>query len=142
MKRVHLSAVALLLAVTTSAWAAVEPYPAAVQAEDAPAMTRAEVAADLHEAQRLGLLSNVESDFPYAGAAVRSEHTFGAGDARAVRAKMHAETVEAGRLGILSFGEGDPPVATVSQEELIATAGRNAVDALRVADGMAKAVIR
>lgn len=141
MKRVHLSAVALLLAVTTSAWAAVEPYPAAVQAEDAPAMTRAEVAADLHEAQRLGLLSNVESDFPYAGAAVRSEHTFG-GDPGVVRTKTHAETVEAGRLGILSFGEGDPPVATASQEELIAAAGRQAVDALRVAEGVTRDAIR
>lgn len=140
MNRVHLSAVALLLAVTTSAWAAVEPYPAAVQGEDASASTRAEVVADLYEAQRLGQLSNVESDLPNVGAA-GSGHTF-AGDPGVVRTRTHAETVEAGRLGILSFGEGDPPVATASQEKLIAAAGRQAVDALRVAEGVARDVIR
>jgi len=86
----------------------------------------AEVIADLHEAQRLGLMSNAESGLPNVGAA-GDGHTFG-GDPGVVRTRTHAETVEAGRLGILSFGEGDPRVATASQETMITAAGRQAVD--------------
>lgn len=141
MKRVHLSGVAVLLAVTTSAWAAVEPYPTAVQGEDLSVRTRAEVIADLREAQRLGLMSTVESEFPKVGVVAGSEQAF-SGDPGVVRTRTHAETVEAGRLGILSFGEGDPPVATAVQEESIATAGRQAVEAQALANGMARAVIR
>jgi hypothetical protein len=131
MKRVHLSGVALVLAVTTSAWAGVEPYPAAVQVEEASTKTRSEVIAELHEAQRLGLMTSVERDFASARISQESGDTVIVwGDARAMRAKIHAETIEANRLGLLSVGEGNPPVATAEQEELIAAAGRRAVETI------------
>jgi hypothetical protein len=50
-----------------------------------------------------------------------------------VRTRLHAEAVEAGRLGVLNSGEGNPPIATASQEELIAAAGRRAVDDIQTA---------
>lgn len=128
MRRVHCSAVALLLAVTTSAWAAVEPYPTAVQGEDVSTKTRAEVIAELREAHRLGLMANVESDFPNVSVGAGSAQTFDGGGPRLSRARVHAETVEAGRLGLLNVGEGVPPVATAEQEELIAAAGRRAAE--------------
>jgi hypothetical protein len=131
MKRVHLSGVALVLAVTTSAWAGVEPYPAAVQVEEASTKTRAEVIAELHEAERLGLLTSAESDFPSVKASQESSDTVIVwGDARAMRAKIHAETIEANRLGLIGVGEGNPSVATAEQEELIAAAGRRAVETI------------
>lgn len=131
MKRVHLSGVALVLAVTTSAWAGVEPYPAAVQVEEVSTKTRAEVIAELHEAQRLGLMTSVDGDFPSARFSQESGDTVIVwGDARALRVKIHAETIEANRLGLISVGEGNPPVATAEQEELIAAAGRRAVETI------------
>jgi hypothetical protein len=131
MKQVHLSSVALLLAVTTSAWAGVEPYPEAVQGQDMSSMTRAQVITELHEAIRLGQMY----DYPmmYAQAqmlANAGEQAGGAvvsrGDQRQLRAKVSAEAAEANRLGLLSSGEGKAPVATAAQEGLIAAAGERA----------------
>ncbi len=59
------------------------------------------------------------------------------GDPRKLRAKIAAEAREANRLGLLAFGEGDAPVATDEQEQLIAKAGRRAVEDLRFADSVA-----
>lgn len=131
MKRVHLSGVALVLAVTTSAWADGGPYSPDIGYDHASSKTRAEVMGELHEAQRLGLLTSVDSDFPSVKASQESGDTVIVwGDARAMRAKIHAETIEANRLGLLSVGEGNSPVATAEQEELIAAAGRRAVETI------------
>jgi len=132
MKRVHLSGVALVLAVTTSAWAGGGPYSLDIGYDHASSKTRAQVIAELHEAQRLGLLTSVDSDFPSVKASQEEsgDTVIVWGDARAMRAKIHAETVEANRLGLLSVGEGNPPVATAEQEELIAAAGRRAVETI------------
>jgi len=140
MKQVHLLGVALVLSVTTTAWAAsVEPYPEAVLVPDISTRTRAEVIAELQEAQHLGLVGSTEDGF----ASIKLNHESGdavtmRGDVDRLRAKTRAETREAGRLGLLSFGEGNPPIATAEQEELIAAAGRLAVDTVVSAKGFAQ----
>jgi hypothetical protein len=104
--------------------------------ETAAATTRAEVAAELAEAQRLGLMSNVEAFPTYHAANAAPGETFVVwGDAAQVvlRAKVRAETQVASRLGLLNFGEGDPPIATAEQESLIAAAGHRAVERARMA---------
>jgi hypothetical protein len=158
MRRVQIVGVAFLLAASTRAWAGVEPYPAAVQAQPVSTMTRAQVIAELHEAQRLGLIVNGEGDFPVmtplqiqmvanagsqaadpgqvaqASALANPEDAVVVwGDPRVLRAKIRAETIEANRLGLIGVGEGNPPVATAAQEELIASAGRRAAEAMLVA---------
>lgn len=134
MKQVHFSSVALMLAVTTSAWAGVEPYPEAVQAEQVSTKTRAAVIAELHEAQRLGLISRGEGDFPSVKLNQQAADSATLqGDAGTMRAKIHAETLEAASLGLLSFGNGSPPIATAEQEKLIAAAGESAVNRARAA---------
>jgi hypothetical protein len=134
MKQACFSSVALMLAVTSSAWAGVEPYPDAVQAEQLSAKTRSEVIAELREAQRLGMISSGEGDFPSVKVSQQpADSATLQGDARTMRAKIHAETIEAANLGLLSFGNGNPPVATAEQEKLIAAAGELAVNLARVA---------
>ena len=133
MRQVHSSAFAAVLVITTSAWAGGGPYPVDAGYDQASSRTRAQVIAELREAQRLGLMSSVEGDFPNIAVSGGTGNAFSAGDPRTVRARVHAETVEAGRLGVLGYGEGNPPVATASQEELIAAAGRRAVDDIMVA---------
>jgi len=128
MKRVQLSGGALLLAVTASAWAGGGLYPADTGDTHASNRTRAQVVAEIHQAQRLGLMESVEGDF-FPNVEVSADP----GDARELRARIHAETLEAGRLGLLSVGEGDPPVATAAQEQLIAAAGQRASTRARVA---------
>lgn len=139
MRQVHLSAFAAVLALTTQAWAGGEPYPADAGYDAAAGKTRSQVIAEVHAAQRLGLMSNVESDFPSAAVGGASGNSVGAAESRTVRARIHAEAVEAGRLGLLSFGEGNPPVATTAQEELIAAAGRRAVDDIQTAQRVVRA---
>lgn len=134
MKHAQLSSVALMLAVTGSAWAGVEPYPEAVQAEQVSAKTRAEVTAELREAQRLGLISSGEADFPNARVSHWSADSVALrGDASAMRVRVRAETIEAAKLGLLSFGNGNPPIANAEQEKLIAAAGKLAADEARMA---------
>jgi hypothetical protein len=128
MSQVHLSSFAVVLAVTTSAWAGIEPYPAAVQVEAASSRARSEVVAELQDAQRLGLMASVEFDFPSYKASLDSGE---AGSAS--RARVHAETLEASRLGLLSVGESDAPVATAEQDRIVQTAGQLAFDKARAA---------
>lgn len=132
MKKVHISTVAAMLAITTSAWAAgIEPYPESALGQDASTKTRSEVITELHEALRLGQIEIGEGDFPNTRLDAQTGDTATApGDAGRSQARMRAETIEAGRLGLLSSGEGDPPIATAEQEESIAAAGRLAADAL------------
>jgi hypothetical protein len=134
MNRARLSSVAIMLAVASSAWAGVEPYPEAVQAEPVSTKTRADVIAELREAQRLGLIWSGEGDFPGAGVSHQSADSVALrGDASAVRARIPSETIEAATLGLLSFGHGDPPVATAEREQLIAAAGELAAEEARMA---------
>ncbi len=134
MKQAHLSSVAFMLAVTSSAWAGVEPYPDAVLAEQVSGRTRSAVIAELHEAQRLGLVSIGDGDFPSVKLSQQSADSATLqGDARTMRAKIHAETLEAASLGLLSFGNGNPPIATAEQEKLITAAGESAVSLARAA---------
>jgi len=126
MKRTHLPAAALLLAVTASAWADGGPYSPDIGYDPASSKTRAQVIAELHEAQRLGLMTSVDGDFPNVGVAAPSSATIV--EQRAVRAKVRAETREAARLGVLSIGEGGSTSATPQQQDAIAAAGRRAAD--------------
>jgi predicted RNase H-like HicB family nuclease len=85
--------------------------------------SRAEVIAELEEAQRLGLITNGEQDVKVVTPDAPGKS----------RAEVIAELEEAQRLGLLNFGEGDVPVATAEQEALIAAAGRRAAEQLQVA---------
>ena len=126
MKRVRLSGVALLLAVTTSAWANGGPYSPGIGSDQASSKTRVQVIAELQEAQRLGLMTLLDGDF------VNLKVTETAGDTivdqRVLRVQIRAETQEAARLGLLSNGEGGSTFATPQQQEMIAAAGRRAAD--------------
>ncbi len=148
MRRVHSCVPGLLLAVSATAWASVEPYPEAITGPAASTRTRAEVLAELHQAIRSGEVS----DFPHlyadkqALAEERSQAGVAAqaadvdpdgtvvvwGDSRLMRAKIQAEAAEANRLGLVSVGEGNPPTATAEQELLIAAAGRRAISSFWV----------
>lgn len=128
MSQVHLSGFAVILAVTTSAWASTEPYPAAVQVEAVSTRTRSEVVAELREAQRLGLMASVEFSFP-AGNVKQEPDDAG----RATRARVHAEALEASRLGLLSVGEGNASIATAEQDRQVVTAGQQAFEHARAA---------
>lgn len=129
MRKVHISAAALVLAVTTSAWAGIEPYPEAVQGESVSTATRAQVVGELREAQRLGLMTSGDGSFPNvaSGEGTGNSSTV-LGNGRELSVRIHAETIEAARLGLLGSGEGNPPIATAEQEKLIAAAGDHAVD--------------
>jgi hypothetical protein len=90
---------------------------------DEPALasskSRAEVAADVLEARRLGLLWNGEIDQVAA-----RDH----GSSSKTRAQVEAELHEAQRLGLRApFGERDAPIATAEQERQIAQAGLRAI---------------
>ena len=149
MRRVHGCVSGLLLAISATAWAGVEPYPEAITGPAVSTKTRAEVVAELQDA-----ISSGRIDLPYmyaervafaqsSGAAGDVQSTTqvtagpdGAvvvwGDARLARVRIQAEATEANRLGLLAFGEGDPPIATAEQEQLIAAAGRRAIAGLQV----------
>jgi len=137
MNRAHLLTIPVLLAVSASAWAGGGLYPAT--AETQSTKSRAEVVAELREAQRLGYMSTVETPFPTyrAGDAIPGEAfiVWGDRDTREalLRVKIRAETRMAAKFGLLSFGEGDPPIATAEQESLIAAAGKEAVERARMA---------
>lgn len=78
--------------------------------------SRAEVKAELADAQRHGELSRGEaSQAPQAGSTVS-------------RAQVQAETLEARRLGLIGGNEAGTPVATAAQSEAIRQAGLRAID--------------
>jgi hypothetical protein len=157
MGRVRLCVAAVLLAASANAGAGGGLYPPLAFDEGISIKTRAQVIAELHEAIRLGAMQEGERDFPAvtsaqsraiaraverAGGEEAAQQAVAAypddvivvwGDPRVIRTRIQAEAAEANRLGLLSFGEGDPPVATSEQEQMIAAAGRRAVDRLRVA---------
>ena len=157
MGRVRVCVAAVLLAASANAGAGGGLYPPLAIDEGISTKTRAQVVAELHEAIRLGAMQEGERDFPTITAAQNraiaraGERADGGevaqraiadypddvivvwGDPRVVRTRIQAEAAEANRLGLLSFGEGDPPVATSEQEQMIAAAGRRAVDRLHVA---------
>jgi len=134
MKRVHLSAIALVLAVSTSAWAGDGQYPTDAGYGQASSKTRSQVIAELHEAQRLGLVSSGDNDFSYFQVGAQNGDTAIAGDdSRVLRAKIRAETREEEKLGLLNLGDGNPPIATAQQEQLISVAGEQAASQARVA---------
>ena len=167
MPRVQFCSAALLLSACATAWADGEMYPPMPIADGVSTVTRAQVKAELREAIRLGLIVNGEHDFPtitpaqgrmiaVAGRRAAGHDVVSRGeviedpgdvvvvwgDPRVLRVKIQAEASEANRLGLLSFGEGDPPIATAEQERQIAAAGRRALDALRVAEHVARAPAR
>jgi len=125
MRRVDLCGVALLLAVTASAWADGGPYSPDIGYDHASSKMRAQVIAELHDGQRLGLMTSADGDFPNVGVTDQSSTTIV--DQRVMRAKVRAETQEAARLGVLGNGEGGSQIATPQQQEMIAAAGRRAM---------------
>jgi hypothetical protein len=88
--------------------------------------SRAQVIAEMRDAQRLGLMNVGEGDVPS-----DPRHQVAV---TKTRAQVIAELREAQRLGLTNFGEGDVPVATAAQERLIADAGRRAAEPTRIAE--------
>lgn len=135
MNRIHLLVVPLLLGMSAAAWAGGGLYPSTSQAPSTK--TRAEVVAELREAQRLGLMSTVEATIPsYQAGEVGPDGVFivwGDRYQAVLRAKVRAETKMAASFGLLNFGEGDPPIATAEQEHLIYEAGQRAAERARMA---------
>jgi hypothetical protein len=115
-----------VLSAAGAAFAGGGPYPDPAFPESVP-VSRAQVIAELREAQRLGLMSfgegNVPSDPRLEVASTKT------------RAQVIAELREAQRLGLMNFGEGNVPVATPAQERLITEAGRRAAEPTRLAEG-------
>jgi len=154
MRRVRICGAALLLAVAASARAGFEPYPQAVQVEDAPARTRAQVVAELQQATREGRVTYGEGDNavrapiqsgtvadafrhlidPAGGRAdeargtgtVYADSVVVWGERGAPSAQVRAETLEAARLGLLANRE-DGNFPTTAQLEMIAAAGVRAL---------------
>lgn len=125
MTRVQLSSVALMLAASTLAWADGGAYPPPYAGSaDVAGKTRAQVIAELHEAQRLGLMTPLEGDFLNVKVTERDGDTIV--DQRVLRAQVRAETQEAAKLGLLSNVEGGSTFATSQQQAMIAAAGRAA----------------
>lgn len=130
MTRVQLSSVALMLAASTVAWADGGAYPPPYPVSaDVAGKTRAQVIAELHEAQRLGLVTPVDGDFVSVKVAEQGRDAIA--DQRVLRVQVRAETQEAARLGLLGNGEGGSTFATPQQQEMIAAAGRRAADDAR-----------
>jgi predicted RNase H-like HicB family nuclease len=90
--------------------------------------SRAEVTAELREAQRLGLITNGEEDVK----GVVSEATGKS------RAEVVAEFEEAQRLGLVTSGEEGVKAATPEQEQMIVEAGRRAAEQITFAKGAGK----
>jgi hypothetical protein len=154
MRRVQICGAVLLLAVSAAARAGVEPYPQAVQVEEAPAKTRAQVVAELQEAIHQGRITFGEGDNavrapvqtqtiadafrnvidPASGrtdeAAYAGDVVVVWGDGSAPREQIHAETLQAARLGLLANRE-DGNFPTTEQLEMIAAAGQRAIAADR-----------
>jgi hypothetical protein len=106
-------AISLAGAASAGGGAYPEPY---LYKSEGPGKSRAEVVAEVLQAQRDGTLGNDESGFP------PSVHS-GPGKSRA---EVIAEMEEAQKLGLLMTGEGDVKIATAEQNEQIAEAGRRA----------------
>lgn len=93
--------------------------------ESVSTTSRAQVVAELREAQRFGLISLGEADSNVVAPQAASAKT---------RAQVIAELREAQRLGLVNVGgEGDVPAATATQERLIVEAGVRALEQPRVA---------
>lgn len=114
-----------VLSAAGAAFAGGDTYPLPAIPESAPT-SRAQVIAELREAQRLGMTIVGERDVP---SDPQHQVAF-----TKTRAQVLAELREAQRLGLTSFGEGDVPVATAEQERLIADAGRRAAEPSRLAE--------
>lgn len=95
---------------------------------EVPSVTsRSQVAFELRQAQRLGLISIGEADSDIG--ALRSE-------SNKSRAQVIAELREAQRLGLVNAGgEGEVPMASVAQERQIVEAGARAREQSRVVAG-------
>jgi hypothetical protein len=125
MTRVQVSSIALMMAVSTCAWAeGVYPTVYAGSA-DVAGKARSQVIAELHEAQRLGLTTRVDGDFVNVKATEQSGDMIV--DQRVLRAEVRAEAQESARLGLNRNGEGGSNIATPQQQEMIAAAGRRAM---------------
>jgi hypothetical protein len=122
MKTIHTLLSVLAFSVAGSALAGGDVYPEPAIPSSESVKTRAEVIAETHEAQRLGLLTVGEEDVRVAMP-----------ESVKTRAEVIAETREAQRLGLLTVGEEDVRVATAQQEQLIAAAGRRAAEQMQVA---------
>lgn len=155
MRRALICGAALLLAVSASAQTAIEPYPQAVQPDNVPAKTRAQVVAELQEAIKQGMVTYGEGDMAvrapiqtqsiaesfrhfvelasggtqYTGqpSIAQAEDTVIVWGERSVpRVQVRAETLEAARLGLLENRE-DGNFPTTAQLEMIAAAGVRAL---------------
>ena len=157
MKLTYACSTALLLAVTTSAWAGGALYPASTDVAGRSPVTRSQVIAEWQESHRLGLDSVGEGDYPTATTAqlnsitAAGERTAGQSsasmqrtaapapdvamtmaDQRTAGLRVRAELAEAQRLGLMNNGENGPNLSTPAQETMITAAGQRAVEEERI----------
>lgn len=122
MKSIHTLMSVVAFSLAGSAFAGGGPYPEPAIPGGESVKSRAAVAAEAREAQKLGLLTVGEEDVRIAmPASVKS------------RAEVAAEASEAQHLGLLTVGEEDVRVATSEQQLQIAAAGRRAAEQMQVA---------
>ncbi len=130
MKSARVLSIATLMSVAGAAFAGGGPvhYPGDflfVPGDRAKPVDRAQIVAELREAQRLGLISLGEADSNIRAPQPVSTKT---------RAQVVAELREAQRLGLVNVGgEGDIPIATAAQERMIVAAGLRAVEQSKLA---------
>lgn len=122
MKPVHTLLSVIALGVAGASFAGGGPYPPELP-DAGPALTRAQVKAELQEALRLGLMPNGDGDYPKL-----AQHE----GPTVSRAQVVAELHEALRLGLIPNGEADVPWITPRQAQMIADAGRRAAEQERV----------
>jgi hypothetical protein len=157
MKRTYACSTALLLAVTTTAWAGGGLYPPATDFAGTSTVTRAQVIAEMQESHRLGLDAVGNGDLPVAStaqlrlieaagerasgrssvpalrfAAPEHDAALAASDQRAGSVRVRAELAEAYRLGLMDSGESGPHITSTEQEMMITDAGQRAVDGLHI----------
>jgi len=119
------SGVALLLAVTTSAWADGGPYSPGIGSDKRQARRGRRSSPSFHDAQRLGLLTSADGDFlnlkvtEGAGATIVDQRVVRAGSAQRLRKRQDSGAEQR---------EGGSNMATPQQQEMIAAAGRRAAD--------------
>jgi len=157
MKQTYTCSAALLLAVTTTAWAGGGLYPPATDFAGTSTVTRAQLVAEMQESHRLGLDVVGDGDVPVAStaqlrlieaagerasghspapalrsAAPAHHAAMAAADHRARSVRVRAELAEAYRLGLMTSGESGPLITSAEQETMITAAGQRAVDGQRI----------
>lgn len=123
MKSIHALMCVAAFSLAGSAIAGGGPYPEPAIPGGESVKSRAEVLAEVRDAQSRGLMTLGEEDVRVAMPEQPAKS----------RAEVVAETREAQRLGLLTLGEEDVRIASSEQAALIAAAGHRVAEQVHVA---------